>query len=110
MSSEDCFHKGSEEGSLASRGVLCKIPPPPGTISCLAGFPGEMADSGRNPGFDGEANLGVLTGHPRTIRGRSRYPPLFFKVRAENGRFRNPKCSPRKIMALSLRKAPGRRA
>ncbi|OLD12297.1 MAG: hypothetical protein AUI97_07450 [Crenarchaeota archaeon 13_1_40CM_3_52_17] len=52
-------------------------PPPPGTISCLAEFLGETADSWHNPGLDGIANLEVLTGHPRTVRGNLESPSPF---------------------------------
>jgi hypothetical protein len=60
----------------ASRDTLCKTPLPR-TISCLARLLGEKYDSGRNPGLDGEANLGVLMGHPRTNGGKSREPLPF---------------------------------
>ena len=42
--------------TLASRGVLCKTPSPQVAISCLAGFLGEMIDSGCNTGLDGRRN------------------------------------------------------
>ncbi len=71
-----CFRK-DRETTHASRDTLCKTPPPPGTISCLARLLGEKYDSGRNPSLDGEANLGVLTGHPRTNGGKSREPLPF---------------------------------
>jgi len=58
-----------------SRDVLCKTPP--GTISGLTGFPGDSSDSGRNPGLEREADLGILRGRPRTNRGKSRTPLPF---------------------------------
>ena len=63
--------------SLGSRGVLCKTPLSPGTISGLTGFPGDSSDSGRNPGLEREADLGILRGRPRTNRGKSRTPLPF---------------------------------
>ena len=52
-------------------------PPLPGNDFLSGRVPGDSSDSGRNPGLDGQANLGVLTGHPRTNRGKSRKPLPF---------------------------------
>jgi hypothetical protein len=41
---------------------------------------GAIDESGRNSSLDGQANIGVLTGHSRTIRGKSRKPLPFSRI------------------------------
>ncbi len=73
---KDCLYMSQIPNPLPERSLLrrevCCARPPQVTISCLAGFLGEMIDSGCNTGLDGQAQLGILRGRPRMVRGKSR--------------------------------------
>ena len=56
----------------ATRDSLAKTPYFPETISCLALILGWTCCSGRKSSLDPRAHLGLLTGRPRTIGGKSR--------------------------------------
>src|SRR5207249_10365278 len=57
----------------------CAVQDPPllGNDFLSGSVPGDYSDSARNPDLDGQANLGVITGHPRTNRGKSKKPLPF---------------------------------
>jgi hypothetical protein len=56
---------------------------------------GETGDSRRNPGWDDAGKIATI---PNEFRESCRRSPRF-EIRADNGRFRNPKCSPRTTLA-----------
>ncbi len=73
----DFANRTSPPITLASRGVLCQTPPPPGSEFLSGGV------SGRDGQFRAQSRVGwlglsrVLTGHTRTFRGKSRKPLPF---------------------------------
>src|SRR3989442_12454287 len=84
----DYLGSNSPERPLLRREVESLRPPRSGeVICCLAWILGESRDSRSRLGLDARADNGISSGASRTIRGKSRDPLPFFKIRAENRRF-----------------------
>jgi len=96
--SEDSFHKGPRRALLRREVESLRPPGLERSFAVWQGFWASLMIQGLDWAWMPGRIMGFHRGHLERLEGNLGHPPLF-KIRADNGRFRNPKCSPQTTLA-----------